>query len=359
MARLSSISAGWYLRYQERATLDHRSTATNDARITQSDPFLPDDPSNLLVADPSRREAVAFDAGGNRLAGHLYRPPGVDPGGATAGIVMCGPISSVKEQTLPHYAERFADAGYTVLTFDPSGFGESEGEPRFHYDPWRVISDYADASAYLMSRDDVASERVAVVGVCMGGGYALGVAARERRLVACASVAGGYDIGGTFLQTMGAEGFASYLRLVNEAHDRERRSGETVYIPTIAHELTQDEPIAAMPVEEAYSYYERTSREVAPNWSWRMTAASLEPYLTFNAISQAPLVAPTPLLIVHGTTDTALLPEKAQAAYDAAAEPKRLVWIETHNHIELYDQDPYVSEAVGHVLRWLRELGAE
>jgi fermentation-respiration switch protein FrsA (DUF1100 family) len=156
---------------------------------------------------------------------------------------------------------------------------------------------------------------------------------------------------------MGAEGFASYLRLVNEARDRERRAGETVYIPTIAHQLTEDEPIAVMPVQEAYSYYERTSREAAPNWSWRMTAASLEPYLTFNAISQAPLVAPTPLLILHGTTDTALLPEKAQEAYDAAAEPKRLVWIETHNHIELYDQDPYVSEAVGHVLRWLGELG--
>jgi fermentation-respiration switch protein FrsA (DUF1100 family) len=359
MARLSWMSAGWYWPYQERATLDDRPGAIDDARITQSDPFLPDDLSNLLVADPSRREPIAFEASGNRLAGHLYRPPDADPDRATPGIVMCGPISSVKEQTLPHYAERFADAGYTVLTFDPSGFGESEGEPRFHYDPWRVISDYVDASAYLMGRDDVAPERVAVVGVCMGGGYALGVAARERRLAACASVAGGYDIGGTFVRTMGAEGFASYLRLVNEARDRERRSGETVYIPTIAHELTEDEPIAAMPVEEAYRYYERTSREVAPNWSWRMTAASLEPYLTFNATSQASLVAPTPLLIVHGTTDTALLPEKAQAAYDAALEPKRLVWIETHNHIELYDQDPYVSEAADTVLGWLSELGLD
>jgi fermentation-respiration switch protein FrsA (DUF1100 family) len=62
---------------------------------------------------------------------------------------------------------------------------------------------------------------------------------------------------------------------------------------------------------------------------------------------------------VHGTTDTALLPEKAQAAYDAALEPKRLVWIETHNHIELYDQDPYVSEAVDTVLRWLSVLGLD
>ncbi len=327
--------------------------------MTQSDPFLPDDPSNLLVADPARRDPVAFDASGHRLAGHLYRPPGSRPGETTPGIVMVGPISSVKEQTLPHYAERFADAGYTVLAFDPSGFGESEGEPRFHYDPWQVISDYVDASAYMMSRDDVDSDRVAAVGVCMGGGYALVTAARERRLAACASVAGGYDIGGTFLQAMGADGFASYLRLVNEARDRERQTGETVYIPTIAHELTETEPLAAMPSQEAYSYYERTSREAAPNWSWRMTAASLEPYLTFNAISEAALVAPTPLLIVHGTGDTTLLPEKAQAAFDAASEPKELIWIETHNHIELYDQDPYVSEAVGHVLGWLAGVGLE
>ena len=109
---------------------------------------------------------------------------------------MCGPVSSVKEQTLPHYAERFADAGYSVLTFDPRGFGESEGEPRFHDDPWRIVSDYVNAASHPMSRDDVDAERVAVVGVCMGGGFALAVAARDRRLVACASVAGGYDIGG-------------------------------------------------------------------------------------------------------------------------------------------------------------------
>jgi hypothetical protein len=65
------------------------------------------------------------------------------------------------------------------------------------------------------------------------------------------------------------------------------------------------------------------------------------------------LVAPTPLLIVHGTGDRVLLPEYAQATYDAALGIKELVWIETHNHIELYDQQPYVGEAVAHTLRWL------
>jgi uncharacterized protein len=314
--------------------------------MTDTDPWLPADPSKLLVADPRRREPVWFESDGNRLAGHLYRPAS---GEVTPAIVMTGPVSSVKEQTLPHYAERFADAGYTVLTFDPRGFGESEGEPRFHYDPWLIVSDYVNAAGYAMAREDVDAQKVAVIGVCMGGGYALATAARDHRLAACASIAGGYDIGGTFQRVMGAEGLAAYLRLANE------RRGS--HIPTIARELSAEVPLAVMPLAEAYSYYDRTSRDHAPTWSPVTTAASLEPYLTFNAITQAPLLAPTPLLILHGTTDSTLLPELAQAAYDAAVGPKELVWVETHNHIELYDQDPYVTEAVGHVLAWLERVG--
>jgi uncharacterized protein len=321
--------------------------------MADPDPFLPQPPARLLVADPARREATSFDSDGLRLAAHVYRPADREPGQPTPGIVMCGPVSSVKEQTLPHYAQRFADAGYTVLTFDPRGFGDSEGEPRFHYDPWLVVADFVNAVAHMMGRDGVDSGRVAAVGVCMGGGYALAVAARERRLAACVSVAGGYDIGGTFQGVLGAEGLAAYLQLANELHDRQRRTGTVEYIPTIARELSAEVPLALMPVAEAYSYYDRTSRDHAPTWSRETTGASLEPYLTFNAISQAPLVTPTPLLIVHGTTDGVLLPELAQAAYDAAGEPKELMWIDTHNHIELYDQDPYVDEAVRRILEWL------
>jgi fermentation-respiration switch protein FrsA (DUF1100 family) len=320
--------------------------------------FLPDDPDNLLVADPSRRSSVTFESAGVTLAGHLYRPPGVKSE-RTPAVALCGPISSVKEQTLPHYAERLADAGYTALTFDPRSFGESQGEPRSHYDPNRVIADYASAVSFLRTRPDVDPDRVAAVGVCMGGGYAVSLGARDKRLRAVVSIAGGFNIGGTFQQFFGVDAFAAYYRQVNELVQRQYETGEVEYIPTIAKSLSDDVPVAAMPNEEAYSYYDRTSKADAPNWSPTMTAASLEPYFIYNAIVHAPLVAPTPLLIVHGTTDTALLPEYAQAAYDAALGTKELVWIETHNHIELYDQDPYVSEAAGHAVRWLdRHLAA-
>lgn len=333
-----------------------RPTAEVAAEPLDDPHYLPAAPGQLLVADPRRRTAVEFSSDGIRLAGHLYRPPGTAPDARTPAIVMCGPFSSVKEQTLPHYAERLADAGYTVLTFDSRGFGESDtapGRPRWHYDPGEIIQDYCNAVGHLLTRTDVDHERVGVVGVCMGGGYAVSVGARDKRVKAVASVVGGFDIGGTFQRVLGVEGFARYFRTINDLVQRERETGEVQYVPTIAHGLSAEVPVAAMPNDEAYSYYARTSRDHAPTWSWKLTAASFGPYFIYNAIAHAPLVAPTPLLIVHGTRDLFLLPEYAQAAYDAALGPKQLTWIETHNHIELYDQDRYVSRACEVLVEWL------
>ncbi len=306
----------------------------------------------LVKADPARRTDVRFDSAGTSLAGHLYRPPTAadEP---TPGVVLCGPISSVKEQVVPHYAERLADAGYTALTFDPRNFGESDGAPRYRYDPNIVIDDYANAVNYLLTRRDIEPSRVGVVGVCMGGGYAVSVGARDKRLKAVVSIAGGYDIGGTFQQLLGVDAFAAYYRTINELVQRQYETGKIAYVPTIAKGLSEDVPIAAMPNEEAYSYYDRTRQADAPNWSATITADSFLPYFIYNGAAHAPLVAPTPLMIIHGTTDAALLAEYAQQAYDAAQGRKELVWIETHNHIELYDQDPYVSEAASHAIRWL------
>lgn len=334
-------------------TIRIRPTAAAAAEPVDDLHYLPADPANLLHADPSRRTGVRFKSAGLTLAGHLYRPPGLSDIERTPGIVMCGPISSVKEQTLPHYAERLADAGYTVLTFDSRNFGESEGEPRAHYDPNQVIEDYAHAVNYMLTRSDIDADRVAVVGVCMGGGYAVSTGARDKRVKAVVSIAGGFNVGGTFQQFMGVDGFAKYFAKINDLVMKQYLTGEVQYVPTIAHSLSEVIPVAAMPNDEAHSYYDRTHKADAPGWSEKMTAASLEPFYIYNAIVHAPLVAPTPLLIIHGTKDLFLLPEYAQQAYDAAIGPKELIWIETHNHIELYDQDPYVSEATTQTIKWL------
>lgn len=314
----------------------------------------PTEGETQLTPDLDRPSAVTFPAiDATELAGPYYRPRDAAADARLPAIALCGPISAVKEQVVSLYAERLADAGYACLTFDPRRFGGSGGEPRGYHDPSDVVADFHAAVRALLARDDVDPERVGALGVCMGGGYAVSLGAREKRLGAIVAVGGGYDIGATFQKLQGVDGFAKSLAAINDMIQAEAEGGETQYVPTTAE---SPDTLAAMPNAEAHSFYQRTSASYAPTWSERFAARSFAPYFAYTSVGQAPLVAPTPMMLIHGTTDVFLLPKYAQATYDAYpddAGSKELVWIETHNHIELYDQDPYVSIAVEHARRWL------
>jgi hypothetical protein len=51
--------------------------------------YVPQDPTNLLRADPARRDAVKFVSETVTLTGHLYRPPGAAANERTPGVVTC------------------------------------------------------------------------------------------------------------------------------------------------------------------------------------------------------------------------------------------------------------------------------
>lgn len=307
----------------------------------------------LPSVDPGVRETVRFRSDGLTLAAHLYRPPGAAPGERTAALAMAGPMTSVKEETLPHYAVALAEAGYTVLAFDNRNFGESEGKPRQHLVTAEQVEDLKNAVSYLLTREDVDPMRLGLCCVCMGAGYGLAVASMDLRVRAVALVAGAYNITDTYREFLGDEGFAGYLATLNEARQREYERGELQYMPAIVG--PPDYGPSAMPVEEAYEYYSRANATEAPNWENRLTVASMEHIVGWNVIARAHLITPRPMLVVHGTTDILLPPQYAQEIYDRASEPKHLEWIETSNHVELYDQAPYVPQALERLVPWLDE----
>ena len=86
---------------------------------------------------------------------------------------MAGPMTSVKEETLPHYAESLQDAGYTVLAFDNRNFGESAGEPRQHLDTHEQVEDLKNAVSYMLAREDTDPERIGLL-LRVSGGRATG-----------------------------------------------------------------------------------------------------------------------------------------------------------------------------------------
>jgi fermentation-respiration switch protein FrsA (DUF1100 family) len=90
--------------------------------------------------------------------------------------------------------------------------------------------------------------------------------------------------------------------------------------------------------DEPFEYY-GTSRARSPGWVNRYTTESIENLMLFNAIPYAHHVSPTPLLIVHGRNDKFCLPKYAQQVYEQAGEPKEILWLDTTNHIDLYDNE--------------------
>jgi fermentation-respiration switch protein FrsA (DUF1100 family) len=81
--------------------------------------------------------------------------------------------------------------------------------------------------------------------------------------------------------------------------------------------------------------------------------------MTFDALGAAPLLTATPLLVVHGRTDAYCAPELAEALYTQAAGPKEILWLDTERHIDLYDVEPYLTQAADAAAAFLhRHLGA-
>lgn len=122
------------------------------------------------------------------LAGTLYTPKSFDPTQEYAGIVITGPMLSVKEQAQTVYAQKLAESGYVTFVFDFSHFGESEGEPRQFEDPTLHHLDISSAVNYLTSLDFVDNDRVAGIGMCGSGSYMPMAAIDDTRIKSVISI---------------------------------------------------------------------------------------------------------------------------------------------------------------------------
>lgn len=101
-----------------------------------------------------------------------------------AAIAVAGPYGAVKEQVSGRYAQELAARGFITLAFDPSFTGESAGEPRNTTSPDINTEDFSAAVDYLSTRNNIAPEKIGILGICGWGGFALNDAAMDTRVKA-------------------------------------------------------------------------------------------------------------------------------------------------------------------------------
>jgi uncharacterized protein len=289
--------------------------------------------------DTDDKAHVTFSSDGIPIAGDVRVP---DPAGPHPAIALTGPFTGVKEQVTGTYARLLAGAGFLTLAFDHRGFGRSGGRPQ-HEDSQGKLADLRAAVSYLAARDDVDPGRIAVVGVCLGGGYAVRAAAQDPRVKAVAGVAGGYNSPERMARDMGTGGYRAALAGFLARYDE--------YLPAVAPGGAE----AAMGGDEPWQYY-GTSRSAAPGWRNQVTRGSLHSLMTFDALGAAGLLGDTPLLVVHGKQDAYCAPELAEELVRRAPGDKEIRWLDARQHIDLYDREPYVSQAADAVAAFLRRV---
>ncbi|NUQ76077.1 MAG: dienelactone hydrolase family protein [Polyangiaceae bacterium] len=280
---------------------------------------------------------VTFDSHGETLVGTLFLPEG---GGRRPGLVLDGPLTSVKEQVASNYGRALAERGFVALAFDHRHFGESGGEPRQFESPPRKIEDIQQAVSFLSTLPEVDPARIGAVGVCAGGGYMAGAVAREPRIKAWGAVAGFFHDAEKQREWMGA----GYEKALEGARAARRKWEETREVESIPAVGKGDGPVA-MPLAEAYEYY-GTPRGAVSNYVNGFAVMSREDTLPYDAQHTAPEIR-IPTVVIH--SEKALAPALARKFYDALPGPKAIHWMESQGQIDFYDGALLIAAASDHL----------
>ena len=261
------------------------------------------------------------------LRAYLHSPgPGAHP-----GIVMCPGFGGVKPH-IDHYAELFAEAGFSVLNYDQRCFGTSEGEPRQEMQPYKQMGDFRAAITFAQSQPEFDGDLgFGVWGSSFSGGLAIVTAANDPR-VKC-----------VVAQIPNVSGHRNTKKLYTEEQRAEiyrwgaidwaaRQAGEPAMTVPIFSDDSNELCAFPGPVPEEY-------REAITSGIWlnETTIRSLEHFLEFEPAGWLPYVTPKPLLMIIAERDICTFPDVQREVYDSAAEPKKLLTYDG-GHFEAYSK---------------------
>lgn len=279
---------------------------------------------------------IVFSSAGTMLTGRVHRQAET-LAERQPGVLVTGSWLTVKEQMADTYAAALAARGYTAITFDFTGFGQSGGEPRQAELPSRKIADIVAAARYASMLSFIQPGQLGYVGVCASAQYVLGAIAQGAPISSFGSVAGwfhNWDLVAPFYGD--AEGMALRVHRGQEAIGRYLRDGEVVTVP--AYDPGNDR--AGMFFE--LDYYGNPDRGAIPQWRNEMAEMSWLPWLTYDGLAAASAVS-VPTLFVH--SDDCVFPGNIERLRRSMRGPVEVAWGDG-GQIDFYDQPAQVAFAV-------------
>ena len=289
---------------------------------------------------------IAIPRGSIELAADLHLPDDIDASTPLRAVVLSTPGSSVKEQIGANYASRLAARGIAALVFDPAHQGQSGGEPRDLEDPYRRGEDISYAIDALSTIPGIDPERIGVLGICAGGGYAVHTARTDHRIRAVGTVVAS-NIGSAF-RSFQPEGPAAALDALAGARTEETHAGELSRVNWLPDTLADAVAAGLTDIDttQAITFYrtERGRNEHSTNRRLSRSDSLLLGYDAFHLVDQL-MTQPLQVILAGRIGNTGSY-ENGMQLWKLAPNPVDLMVIEGAGHYEMYDEPEYVDAAV-------------
>ena len=292
---------------------------------------------------------VSFDSHGTRCEGTWFAGgPGEE---RRPCVVMGHGFGATRDGGLAPFAERFAAAGWHVLTFDYRGFGTSEGALRQDVDHRRHREDYHSALAYVRSRPDVDPGRVALWGSSYSGGHVIAVAAQDRDVRAVISQGAAMDGLAALLGVKETSGGGKTVSLTGAGlRDLGRQiTRRSPYLVPITGQPGSDAVISAPGGEEGYQAI------LGPTFRNEMCARGILRIALNRPVRYAAKV-PCRVFLVAAEHDNIAPVQSVQRVAEILGERAELLSFDC-SHFDIYVGDIFETSSAAQVEFLRRELG--
>lgn len=242
--------------------------------------------------------AIEFESQSVILRGRLYLSNNTTEKHPVI-IMAHGFTTTINGMTADKYAERFREAGITVLLYDHRNLGISDGEPRQEINFWEQARGYIDAIDFVSEQSEIDINKIGVWGASMSSREAFLVGTVDERVSAVIMMIPALgeeipkkDVDGS--QYLFAKATILNEKIKNLPHTTTERmpivSVDQLNTPSVLTELT------------AYRWFIEYGGRFGTNWQNVVSFATIDTPKDFNLGQLAPYLK-APILMVVATND--------------------------------------------------------
>lgn len=256
-------------------------------------------------------------------------------------IILCHGFCGIQDILLPDFAEAFTRVGFSTITFDYRGFGDSDGE-RGRLIPAMQIDDIVSVVNWAREQPTLDAQRIGLWGTSFGGCHVFGAAVRDpgiKCIVSQLAFADGEEIVTGKMNDAEREAFLLTLEKMTK---KQKITGKEMFVGV--NRVLSD--------AESKSFFEE-NRTQHPKMDIKIPFLTVRETLLYKpALNASQVTCPT--LIVIAGQDTVNPPEQGRALFDAAgAKNKRLYEESNARHYDIYAGE-YFKKIIDIQTEWFK-----